>query len=116
MKKRVHFSVLCLFLFALLISVSVSAASPTTTAKSTASLTDVRDAAEVFGTWETTSEGVKFLQENGKYVKNKWICFADNIYYMNKNGFRTTVCVIFNNNYYYLNKKGAMVIGWRNKN
>lgn len=65
--------------------------------------------------WVTSSEGLRYYNENGEMLKASW--FLDKstnvYYYLNENGLRATGWFKDNNNWYLLNKEGAMLTGWQ---
>lgn len=107
-KSGRHFFTILFFVLAML---GISVQAKTTNAKSY-SLKNVTKASVVQGKWVTKSGDIRFKNDDGKYVKNRWIGFEDHIYYLNSKGVRTTGWIQYRKKMYYTDKNGALVTGW----
>lgn len=90
----------------------VSAAA--TTLKS-GDLKNVTKAPVVSGKWEKTSNGTKFVPQEGTTLTDQWINYKNKIYYLGEKGYRQTGWVKYRSKLYHLTKSGILQFGWCGK-
>lgn len=77
-------------------------------------LTNVRKAKREKGKWVDRANGTRFLLDDTKKpVKDRWIRQGDDVYYLNKAGYRASGWVRYGEHLYFLKGNGKMVTGWR---
>lgn len=64
------------------------------------------------GSWHRDKKGIRFLTEDGKYVKNRWIRVGDAIYYLDSDGRRASGWVNYREYNYYMDENGRLKTGW----
>lgn len=76
-------------------------------------LADVRRAEEPEGKWAIREKGVRFLDGDTKEpIRDQWIRWDGEVYYLNKSGYRTSGWVQYGENLYYMKPGGRMATGW----
>ena len=83
-----------------------------TTRAKTGRLKNVTKAEEVTGRFRRINGKGKFRTEDGTWIKNKWIRFNGDIYYMNASGERVNGWVLYRNKKYYMRKCRLQVSTW----
>ena len=61
--------------------------------------------------WKVVSGRWKYLEQNGEYVKFKWLLLDNIWYHFDSNGYMQTGWLLLGNTWYYLESSGAMVAG-----
>ena len=61
--------------------------------------------------WKVVSGRWKYLEQNGEYVKSKWLLLDNIWYHFDSNGYMQTGWLLLGNTWYYLESSGAMVAG-----
>ena len=61
--------------------------------------------------WKVVSGRWKYLEQNGEYVKSKWLLLDNIWYHFDTNGYMQTGWLPLGNTWYYLESSGAMVAG-----
>lgn len=78
-------------------------------------LKNVAQAECVTGEWVDVNAKIRFLLEDGTYVKSRWINVDNVIYYMNRKGNLTTGWIAYRGHLYYMNEDGSLHLGWLTK-
>lgn len=89
-----------------------SSSTTTTTNESTADSTASQSTLGTEGSWEQTSEGMKYRKQDGTYYTSEWLDLDGNTYFFGPDGIMCTGWQRFaNDTYYYFdpNNGGAMV-------
>ena len=63
--------------------------------------------------WVKDDKGWKYIEENGKPARNKWIDEYYNPFYVKDDGYRATGWQKIDNAWYYFDADGIMQRGWR---
>lgn len=103
-----------MFVLAALIILSAIPAQAKTKVTTAASygLKNVKNARVRPGTWVKENGHYCFKLEDGSPVTNRWINVADEIYYLDKDGYRVSGWISYNDNLYYTNASGKLRTGW----
>ncbi|MDO4299609.1 MAG: polysaccharide deacetylase family protein [Lachnospiraceae bacterium] len=99
------------WVFAVMFLSSALAVQAKTVNAKTYELKDVRKAERPEGSWDLKNSVVRFVQEDGTIVKNRWIRVDNHIYYMDSKGKRVTGWVKYRGQLYYLKDTGVHK-GW----
>ena len=75
-------------------------------------LANVALAPAVTGTWVKKGGSQRFLQEDGTWIRNRWIAYEGRIYYLDAKGKRTSGWDRYRGNTYFLRKNRGLVSGW----
>ena len=61
--------------------------------------------------WKVVSGRWEYLEQNGEYVKSKWLLLNNIWYHFDSNGYMQTGWLLLGNTWYYMESSGAMIAG-----
>lgn len=108
LQKRCYGAVVFLLLVMLL---AIPAQAKTVSAKKYA-LKNVTKAEMIIGEWIPVKKQIRFMLEDGTYVKSRWINVDNQVYYLNKKGNLTKGWISYRDQLYYMKEDGTLCIGW----